>query len=296
MTLPRSLARFSFEAPVFLSGKAAAASALALVGVSLLGIEDLVTAAFVAVLCCSPAVSLGYRQGLSQLVGSLLGGTLGVVALGLGMPALAGVPLAVGLGILATFLLGLHAAVPVAAFTALFVQLVPFGSPAETWATRQAAVVVACLAGALVNVVVSAAFYPSVFRKRLQRVEGYLDRLLAVAEAQPSAVAPGFRVLEALSDELRSARRELELRRAPATAALLARCEAWVEARVAVLHYVYGLGLRLDEERELDPVLVTAWVRWVRHPEGAPPPPGHAALGTLPARLTSVVGRLGPIP
>lgn len=294
MRLPRELASFSFQDPLFVSAKGAIASGLALAGAMTLGVNDRVTAAFVAVLCCSPAVSIGFRQGVGQLVGSLIGGTLGALAMGFGLPPLAGVPLAVGLAIAATFLLRFPAAVPVAAFTALFVQLVPFGGPLETWATRQYAVLLACTAGAVVNVVVSAAFYPRVFARRLERVDRYLSRLLSYAEANPRAVQPGFRVLESLAAELRSARRELELRRAPHTAARLARFESWVDTRVMLLHYLFGLGLRA-QAANLPAELVTAWVRWVRKPEG-PPPASHEALGSLPQRLTDAARRLGPIP
>lgn len=294
MSRKNRIARFTFQDARFLAGKAAIASGLAYGGAHWLNNPDVITATFVAVLCCSPAVSIGAWQGLSQLVGSALGGGLGVLAIELGMPLWAGIPVAVGLSILVTYKIGFKQGSSVAAFTALFVQVVPFGSVEMNWLLRQEAVIIAGVSAAIVNVIVSALFYPRVFRKRLRKVDDLVDGLLEEAETNPLAVNPGFRVLGELDRELLFAARELKFRRADDQLEQIKAMHRWVEHQVRMLHYVFSLGL-LVEEQELSPEETAPIIRWARNPTGDPPDLPEN-MRVLASRLVHEVERAGVRP
>ena len=140
----------------FLAAKAAVACIVTLLLDRWVGNPDSVSSTFVAVLCVSPVVLMGIRQAGSQLAGSFLGGIWGALGLALGLPALTGVPLAVGLAILSTYLARMPSGYPIAAFTALYLILVPRETPLDTLGVRLLAVTSGAVAGFLVNLVVSA--------------------------------------------------------------------------------------------------------------------------------------------
>lgn len=217
---------FSLTDPVFLAGKAGAASALALLMAASLGVPDKVTASFVAVLCCAPAALMGLRTSAGQLVGSVIGGLSGTLA-AFALPEIVGVPLALTVAILCTHAIGFHQGTVVAAFTALFVQLVSFGGPLATFTYRIEAVAIAALSAFVVNVLVSAFFYKSLFRKRLRRAQKRLKVLIEDATEQgPAALHSFFSVTTQLNAELAQAVRELAWRGDDQTAIRLRQLQA----------------------------------------------------------------------
>jgi hypothetical protein len=68
--------------------KAAFASGLTALLASRLGLADVISAAFVAVLCTTPTLINGLKQGFEQLIGSFLGGLFATGTLLLGIPCL----------------------------------------------------------------------------------------------------------------------------------------------------------------------------------------------------------------
>lgn len=201
--------------PNFLAGKAALACALALLGCRLLGNPDLVSATFVAVICVSPTVLVGIRRSTLQIVGSVIGGTLGAAAGALGVSAEVGIPVTVGLAVLVAFRLGLGSAYLIAAFSALIVQAVPRGSPATALDVRIVAVLIAAVAAFVANAVVSGGAYVRIFKRRLARIDAYVAQVLTAAAADPSpeALLPAFEPITAVQGEIATAIAELTVRR-----------------------------------------------------------------------------------
>ena len=271
---------------VFHAAKAALACALALGIDSLTGNPDHVTSTFVAVLAVSPVVLMGLRRSLDQIAGSLLGGLFGGGAMLAGLSLGLGIPLAVALSILACFACGFGRGYPVAAFTALFVQAVPFGDAAATLEVRMLAVATAAVSAFLVNVVVSAAAYENIFRRRLRFAESTVSALLVrAADEGPEVVREGFPVLAELSEELSLALGELRVRRS--SSERLLEWQRRAEDLRRLLHLVLDLAYRLEEEG-LPRDALQPWLRWLTQAGGTPPP--------VPASLemtTSRIRRLG---
>lgn len=242
--------------------------------VKLLEIPDMVTASFVAVLCCSPAALMGLRISLEQFAGSAIGGALGTVGVILSLPQVVGVPLAVSFAMLATQLMGLFRATLVAAFTALFVQIVSFGEPMETFGYRMAAVCVAAMSAFVVNVLVSSFFYRSLFNKRIGKLESRI-RELSIRSAS-EGVGPMhslFANISQLLGELAEAKRELEWRGNKESAEQLAGMQAKVKWMRAYVHLVVDLEFVVDVASEPS----REFLSWLVSREGdAPPLPASA--------------------
>lgn len=261
---------------LFLAAKATAACGLALLADAVTGNPDHVTSTFVAVLAVSPVVLMGLRRSLDQVVGSLVGGAWGTAALLAGLGLGGGIPLAVGAAVLTAFLLGFERGYTVAAFTALFVQAVPRGSPLETLEVRLLAVATAAASAFAVNVALSAAAYKSIFRRRLRYAEATASALLVRAAEQGPAVArAGFPVLATLEEEILLALEELRWRRARGTETWLLGILERVRTLRRLLHLVLDLVYRLDEEG-LPGDAMQPWLRWLigeggREPEVPPP-------------------------
>lgn len=268
----------------FLAAKAALACLVALLLDRLVGNPDSVSSTFVAVLCVSPVILMGLRQAWSQLVGSVLGGIWGALALQLDLPVLAGVPLAVGLAILTVYLARVPSGYPIAAFTALYLILVPRDTPLDTLGVRLLAVSCGATAGFLVNLVVSAIFYRGIFRDRLRLAERQVRELLGAAvRGGPDAAEPGFALLAGLQGDLGQALEELRWRRAWTTHAAIQEMWSRVEHLRFLLHLASNVGLiaRQEgiEETALEPCLA-----WIEEPSGPPPP--------VPGALREPVGRI----
>lgn len=262
---------FALLNPFPVAVKAGAAAALAM-GLSFAaGNPDLVSAAFVAVLCTSPTVMMGLRQARDQLAGGLLGAVLGVAFLLAGVGVNVGVPVAVTLSVGASFGLGIPQGYIGATFSALFVQLVPMGDAGETLGVRALALGIAAFSGFVVNLVVSSHAYRFIFVRRLRRVEEHADALLAAApEAGPRSVHPGFALVGQLEQELEQTIAELRWRSNARDLAWVQKVARRVEAIHHLLHLVYDLGL-LCEEHDVPVVAVGPLLTWARSGEGARP-------------------------
>ncbi len=255
----------------FLASKAAAACALALSFDAWTGNPDHVTSTFVAVLSITPVVLIGLRRSFEQVVGSLIGGVCGTIAALSGLAMTAGLPLAVGAGILACFLVGFGRGYPVAAFSALFVQAVPRGEPIETLEVRLLAVATAATAAFIVNTLVSSVAYRSIFRRRLRFAEATVSKVLvAAAEHGPQAVRAGFPILSELETQLELARAELQFRRSRSTATWLAGLSSRAGVLRRLLHHVLDLSYLL-EEADLPEDTAQDWLRWLVHSGGIEP-------------------------
>ena len=265
---------------VFLAGKAAAACALALLIDALTGNPDHVTSTFVAVLSVSPVVLMGLRRSFEQVAGSLIGGLWGTAAALAGIYAGIGIPLAVGAGILSCFLIGFGRGYPVAAFSALFVQAVPWGDPLATLEVRLLAVATAAVAAFLVNVLVSSIAYRNIFRRRLRYAEATVSKLLiAAAETGPQAVRAGFPMLGELEEQLQAARDELHWRRAEATDSWLAGISYRAGVLRRLLHLVLDLSSLLEENGR-PPDAAQPWLRWLIASGGTEPEVPPILAGT----------------
>lgn len=259
----------SLTSPYLLAGKFGASCALALLAAMALSIPDLVTAAFVAILCCSPGALMGLRTSFEQLAGSIIGGSFGTLAAIAALPQTAGVPAAVALAVLCTHLIGFSRGAIAAAFTALFVQIVTFGDPLHTFGYRLAAVGVAAVSAFVVNVAISAFFYESLFRKRIERVSLRVEELVAVAaEDGPAVMFPVFAAISQVTAELEQALRELAWRRNEATAAVL---QDMREELLWLRDYVH-LIVNLEMGETTAPKEVLTFIGWLAAPEGEMPP------------------------
>ncbi len=274
--------------PVFLAAKAAAACLLSLLFDRLSGNPDHVTSTFVAVLCVSPVVLMGLRRALDQVAGSVAGGVSGIAAMLAGLPILAGVPLGVGAGILLCFGLGFGRGYPVAAFTALLVQLVPRGGPLASLEIRLLAVATGAASAFVVNILVSSAAYRNIFRRRLRFAEATVSALLvAAAERGPQVVRAGFPAVAELERELALAGEELGWRRSGETRSWIAGLELRAADLRRLLHLVLDLVYRLEEEG-LPAGALQGWLRWLVR-EGGEEPAVPAAV----APATQRIRRLG---
>lgn len=268
---------FSLSNPFFLAGKAGAACALALLASMTLSAPDLVTAAFVAVLCCSPGALMGLRTSFEQLAGSALGGAFGTLAVMSELPLVAGVSLAVTLAILCTHAIGFARGTVAAAFTALFVQIVTFGQPLDTFGYRMEAVGIAALSAFVVNVAVSAFFYQSLFRKRLQKAKGRVDELLIQAgEHGPGVMYSVFALLTQLEVELSQAMRELSWRRNESTKAVLEEMRTELLWLRNYVHLIVDLELCAEDQ----PEELLDFLRWLKETAGPAPALSGAAAAT----------------
>lgn len=205
--------------PFYISAKAALAALSALAVVNAAGIEDKLSATFVAVVCTSPTVFTGVRRGLGQLIGSFLGGTITLLLMRFAPPSVT-LLAALFVTIWASFLIRIGSDYVVAAFTVLYVLLIP-GEAAHTLEHRMASVLVGVLSALVVNLAVSFLRRRAVFGRRLriarELVADELERAATVMVRTPdpgrwdetNLFEPVFRTLRTLADELGDASREL---------------------------------------------------------------------------------------
>lgn len=205
--------------PAFLALKSALACGVALGLDSLTGNPDHVSSTFVAILCLTPMVWLGLRRAGEQVLGAVVGCLCAAGCLWLRLPIELGVPVAVGGATLGWMMLRrgpLGSGFAAAAFTALFVQLVPFGDIGETLGVRGLAVLTGAVSGFVVNITVSGYVSRSIFDRRLALVRTHVEAHLNTAiRGGPEAVQEVFAALGAVDRELGTAIEELAMRRAP---------------------------------------------------------------------------------
>ena len=273
---------------LFLAVKAALACLFALALDVLTGNPDHVTSTFVAIISVSPVVLMGLRRSLDQVVGSAIGGLWGAGAMLLGLEILAGIPLAVGAAVLSAFGLGFGRGYTVAAFSAMFVQAVPRGDAMDTLEVRVLAVGTAAISAFMVNVLVSAAAYRGILKRRMRFAESTVSALLVRAgEEGPAVVRAGFPVIAELEEILSLAHDELRLRRDHKTVKWVAALAERAGTLRRLLHLVLDLVYRLEEE-QLPPDAMQEWLRWLLHEGGEEPPVPEPLVAT-----TQRIRRLG---
>lgn len=282
----------TLDNPWPLAVKTALAASMAYVLCLALALPDGVSAAFVAVVCVTPTVIAGLRRAVGQSVGSLVGGGFAWVLMTGGLPIALSLGLSVGLSVWVVFRAGHPSAHVVAAFTAIYVHLLPLGAPDRTLWVRIAAVAVGALSAMCVNTFASAMFYQSIFERRLKRVEVMVaNRLEHLIAGELEAMVPIFAALGALSVELHEANRELRWRRASAAAAATNQRLYRVRALQRLTHFAHDLGLSIDESgtalTEVDIGILKFAVSTLRG-EPAPDPP-HA--GPIGKRVLATVRR-----
>lgn len=270
--------------PLFIALKGSVAAALALAMVQLLGIPDTLSATFVAVVCISPTVFSGLRQGLEQVTASAIGGGI-TYALSFVLPSAVVLLIALAVTIWICFRAGFPRAYPVAAFTSLYVLLLP-GSAADTLKYRILSVAVGVASAIAVNVIVSALGYRRVFARRLriaraQLSDEYAQLARALASDGPAEVDPdqlfesNFTLLRTLVEEVSDAKRDSRMRGGRALERMTSAVRA-AELLLRVAHYGRDLAL-IAAERGTPPTVaasvasVSAAIR-ERQPVATPSP------------------------
>ena len=235
--------------PIALATKVTLGTGLALLACRIFGVDDGVSAAFVAVLCTTPTVLSGLQRAMTQFLGSLIGGLAAALFGSFGMPVEVALPISVGVAVGAIFPLGHGHAYAVAAFTAIYMHLLPQGSVGDTLAVRIAAVGLGGVSAAIINVAISAAFYERIFDRRVRLSTAILaERLQALAGGQTDAegLLPVFGLLRDAATEVARARQELRWRRSAALARLENTGEQ-MRTLTRVAHFARDLGLSVDE-------------------------------------------------
>lgn len=277
--------------PKYIVFKAGLATALALVLDTLLGNPDHVSSTFVAVVCISPTVLIGLNNLRIQLMASLIGGAWGTLAALAGIPPKIALPLAVALAVATAFRAGVGAAYSNAAFTALFVLLVPWGTPLDTLGTRFLAIFIAGASSFLVNVLISGRRYPHTFAKRLQRAEHNVMHILPeVIHGNMGVVDQAFVQLAELQQQLGQTLEELQLRRAEQMATQIAALRLRVQDLTYLLHLVWDMA-HLQREIRIAVDETEPFIYWLQAPEAIPPGVPEE-LRDIQHRLVSVRKRL----
>ncbi len=280
--------------PGFLAVKAGLAALLALALNHLLDNPDAVSASFVAVLCVSPTLLMGLKRAGQQLIGSLLGGVCGCLAMLAGLAPEIGIPVAVGLSVLASLQLGFELAWPATAFSALFLQAVPRGSPLETFGVRLVSIGIAACSGLLVNALVSAGSYARLFARRLRVVEAHAEAALQAA-AERGDHAPceaALALLNRAAAEWTSALRELGWRQRPVLEARLRNGALRLAAWRRLLRGSLELAAAAPEA-SVTPENQARLAAWLWRPDAQPPEGLPAALQPLAERMGQLRRELG---
>ncbi len=174
------------------------------------GIDDPVSAAFVAVIAASPTLYTGLRSSLWQIAGSLVGGLIAIGVLLLVPSQGWALALAVGLAVILTGpLLGGDAHI-VAAFTALYVVLLSNGDSAVRYEHRLGGVLLGSASAFLVNFSATAMMYEKVFRRRMALADLAVESVLR-SGLSGRALFDVEALLHRLESELRDAGRDLRL-------------------------------------------------------------------------------------
>lgn len=224
--------------PVY-SLKVGLASSLALVATGLLGVDDPISATFVAVVCTSPTVVTGLKRSVQQVAGSLVGGVVATGLLLAGVHGPLAMGLAVGLSVMLSGLLNFRDAHMVSAFTALYVVILGAGAAPAQFETRVIAVLLGAGAALPVNYLLSALLYRTLFRRRLR-----VARQWAIAAfAGEIGFDQALNTLNAVASDLKDASRETWFRSHDLATVLDMHCDE-IALLQRVLHFGKDLALR----------------------------------------------------
>lgn len=236
--------------PVY-SLKVGLASSMALVATSLLGVNDPISATFVAVVCTSPTVVTGLKRSVQQVSGSLAGGLVATGLLLLGVRGPLALGSAVGLSVWLSAILKLREAHMVSAFTALYVVILGSGAAPERFETRVLAVLLGAAATLPVNYLLSALLYRSLFQRRIRVARQWAEAAFAGGIGFDQALG----TVNALASDLRDASRETPVRSRDLACVLATHLQE-VELLQRLLHF--GKDLAIRDPDHADPALKAA--------------------------------------
>ena len=289
--------------------KSGLAVAFALILDAPLSNPDHVSSGFVSIMCVAPTVLLGLRRAGVQFSGSVIGGIFGAAAMWtagvLGLPLLYAIPPAVMAAVLAMLALRRPEAVPVAAFTALFLPALPQGSAIDTFLQRLLAISIGASSGLFVNAGISLFGYRSIFQRRLRVARESVAAAagkLSQGDGRRDTLRPVFEMLDTIQDELRAALEEPTWAHSERTREILREIHTEVDRLRRIAHLLYD-ALILIENDGLDVALCLPLLALVRlHAEQAPDtiitplplaPNAPAVLRALHARLKREVSPKG---
>lgn len=236
----------------FLAGKAAASAVLGWAGVTALGNPDAVSAAFVAVICTSPIILSGLKRARDQVLGSLIGGAVAALFAWLGLPFALELALGVGVAVWLTIALGFGAGYQVAAFTAIYLLLIPRGTPVDTLLVRLSSVAVGGTAAVAVNGVVSLLMYVRIFQRKerlaTELVAEQLRSIVATPEPPANGIEDLFITLGTLQSELADAVKELAWRKNPTLSYQVGRMANTARRLMNVAHQARNSLLQVRDE------------------------------------------------
>ncbi len=234
--------------PLVLPAKTGLSAGLAWALCDALDIPDPVSAAFVAVVCTSPTVLSGLKRAFDQGVGSIAGAVLAIAVTFAPLPDWLALTIGVGGAVALVRAIGFAAGYPVAAFTAIYMYLVPFGGPFETAWVRIAAIIAGATAAIAVNTAMSAVFYRRLFARRLRlAADDLAEHLEQLDDKDPERLLEVFPVLAMLTSELADADSELFLRRSQRQTEEVSRLRQQVRALTRVAHFARDLTLTVEE-------------------------------------------------
>lgn len=252
--------------PLYLAVKVGAAAGLAVLLAHVARVPDALSCGFVGLVCVTPTVYAGLRRGLEQLGGAALAGVI-TTPLALAGPAHPAAPVvalqvavATGLVAAACHRLRWGGGYTVAGFTALYLRVLPFASPAEALRVRFAAVLLGVASASAVNLVVAWSAAGAIRERRVRLARAAVAdplRRAAAACVDPSQRAaaaaawrPAFAAVEELRADLAAQTRELLLPRRGVVRAAAARDLAALEGLADLAHLGRHVCLLLvDAER-----------------------------------------------
>ncbi len=235
--------------------KSGLAVAFALVLDVPLGNRDHVSSAFVSIMCVAPTVLLGLRRASVQFSGSVIGGIFGAIAMWaageLRLPLLYAIAPAVIGAVFLMLALRRPEAVPVAAFTALFLPAMPQATTAETFLSRMLAISIGASSGFIVNAGISFFGYRSIFSRRLRVAEDTVLRAVAqlrLPERKREELRPVFEALDTIQDELTAALDEPGWAHTARTREILTQIRDRIDRYRRIVHLLYDALILMDEE------------------------------------------------
>jgi len=155
---------------------------------------------------------------------------------------------------------------PVAAFSSLFMILVHFTNPINTFQTRFLALFIALVSSFIVNVLISAMFYRKIYKQRLKIVEDFVsDSFKTVIEGDLDRADAGFDLLVSLQQQLKQTLFELKLRKAWNTYTHIENILARVKKLNHLLHLVLNLAY-LCQEEQLEAAEIQPFIQWMQSP------------------------------
>jgi len=261
----------SLENVYFLAIKSGFACSLAYLLDILIGNKDHLSSVFVAMLCVSPTILMGLKRSWAQLTGSLMGGVTATILLFFDMPQIVSLFLSVTLAIFLAVSFKQWLGYQVAGFTALYILVLPGGTPLATLEARMVALLIGSFSGFIINLTISSLDYRRIFTKKILVIEKVISKLLVEAvEKGPGHLRQGFNFTSKLEQEMHIAWGELKVRRSSKSLKEINQLWERLHQYSHFLHLIIALDY-LSEEIEVDIKKVKLYLKWLCNKEGDPP-------------------------